>query len=77
MCKKRSVEIAGRRSSISLEDSFWNEANKIAEREGITVSNLVARESDKHRSYTLSACIRLLVLDDLLARLEKSERSLG
>lgn len=40
---KRSVEIAGHKTSISLEPLFWDLLKQAAEREGVPVNALVAR----------------------------------
>jgi len=40
---KRSVEIAGHKTSISLEPLFWDLLKRAAEREGIPLNALVAR----------------------------------
>ena len=40
---KRSVEIAGHKTSISLEPLFWDMLKGAAEREGVPVNALVAR----------------------------------
>ena len=40
---KRSIEIAGHKTSISLEPLFWNLLRAAAEAEGIPVNALVAR----------------------------------
>ncbi|WP_068076248.1 ribbon-helix-helix domain-containing protein [Novosphingobium lentum] len=40
---KRSVEIAGHKTSISLEPVFWDMLRDWAEREGVPVNALVAR----------------------------------
>ena len=40
---KRSVEIAGHKTSISLEPLFWDRLRHAAAREGIPVNALVAR----------------------------------
>ena len=40
---KRSVEIAGHKTSISLEPLFWDLLKQAAEREGIPLNALVAR----------------------------------
>jgi len=39
---KRSIIIAGRRTSVSLEDAFWNALREIAVGRGATLSDLVA-----------------------------------
>ena len=40
---KRSVEIAGHKTSISLEPLFWDMLRKAAEAEGLPLNALVAR----------------------------------
>ena len=40
---KRSVEIAGHKTSISLEPLFWDWLREAAAREGVPVNALVAR----------------------------------
>lgn len=40
---KRSVEIAGHKTSISLEPLFWDWLREAAAREGVPINALVAR----------------------------------
>ncbi|MFM5931588.1 MAG: ribbon-helix-helix domain-containing protein [Novosphingobium sp.] len=40
---KRSIEIAGHKTSISLEPLFWDWLRQMAEAEGVPVNALVAR----------------------------------
>jgi len=40
---KRSIEIAGHKTSISLEPLFWDMLKQAAEREGLPLNALVAR----------------------------------
>ena len=40
---KRSVEIAGHKTSISLEPVFWEMLKRAAEDEGVPINALVAR----------------------------------
>lgn len=40
---KRSIAIAGHRTSISLEPVFWDWLRDVAEEQGVPVSALVAR----------------------------------
>jgi predicted DNA-binding ribbon-helix-helix protein len=60
---KRSIVIAGHRTSISLEDSFWKALKDIAKQRGETLSDLVAAIDDKRRGGNLSSAIRVFVLD--------------
>ena len=59
---KRSVVIAGHKTSISLEDAFWQGLKEIARGRNATLSDLVG-EVDTHRDQgNLSSNIRLFVL---------------
>lgn len=60
---KRSIVIAGHKTSVSLEDAFWNGLKEIGGSRKMTLSSLVA-DIDTRRSHTnLSSAIRLVVLD--------------
>ena len=60
---KRSVEIAGHKTSISLEPRFWDMLRDAAAREGVPVNALVARiDEERIRADTppgLAGAIRL------------------
>ena len=65
---KRSLTIARHRTSVSLEEEFWEALGAIAREEGKSLAALVG-EIDKRRSSkagtppSLSAAIRLFVLE--------------
>ena len=59
--KKRSVTIAGHRTSISLEDEFWSELVRIAAKRNMSLNGLISK-IDESRSTNLSSAIRLHVL---------------
>tara|TARA_A100001037_G_scaffold260864_1_gene249551 strand:+ start:3715 stop:3918 length:204 start_codon:yes stop_codon:yes gene_type:complete len=59
---KRSVTIAGHRTSISLEEEFWEALCEIAHEIGVSVNALVGT-IDKGRTTNLSSAIRVFVLD--------------
>ena len=60
---KRSIVIAGHKTSVSLEDGFWKSLKEIAGERHMTLSDLVA-SIDTDRQYgNLSSAIRLFVLD--------------
>ena len=69
---KRSITIARHRTSISLEDAFWQALSRLAKLDGRSVADLVSeidRRRETSRSDTsLSAAIRLYVLERLEAR---------
>ena len=60
---KRSVVISGHKTSVSLEDSFWNEVQAIAKSRHMTVSNLLHHIDHGRQNANLSSAIRLFVLD--------------
>lgn len=72
---KRSIVIAGHKTSVSLEDPFWQELKRIAELRRLTLSSLV-NEIDANRGIgNLSSAIRLFVLEQARAQaVGKAER---
>ena len=72
---KRSVSLAGHKTSISLEDAFWNYLKEIAERRGVSVSVVVAEIQAQDRQTNLSSAIRLFVLEHARERCETAERN--
>ncbi len=65
---KRSVSIAGHRTSISLEEPFWEILRKIAEREKISLQGLIGRIDSERGEQNLSSAIRVFVLMDVRDR---------
>ena len=61
---KRSVTLAGHRTSLSLEPEFWEALQGIARRRGRSLAALVA-EIDRGRRTNLSRAVRLFVLAEL------------
>jgi predicted DNA-binding ribbon-helix-helix protein len=62
---KRSLSIAGHRTSISLEPEFWAALKREAEKEGKTLAALVG-EIDRNRgNRNLSSAIRVWILKRL------------
>jgi len=64
---KRSVAIAGHKTSVSLEDAFWSDLRKIANAQNATLSNVLAEIDKKRQQGNLSSAIRLFVLDRVRA----------
>jgi len=60
---KRSIVIAGHKTSVSLEDAFWDSLKEIAARRQATLSDLVANIDAARNHGNLSSAIRLFVLD--------------
>ena len=55
----RFVTIAGRATSVSLEDAFWQSPKEIASERDMTRSELVAKIDSKRQEGNLSTAIRL------------------
>jgi predicted DNA-binding ribbon-helix-helix protein len=66
---KRSIVIAGHKTSVSLEDAFWRGLKEIALSRGVTLSDLVAAIDSERQLGNLSSAIRLFVLDHYKARI--------
>ncbi len=62
--KKRSVSIRGHRTSLSLEDAFWDELSAIARDRDLSVAALIT-EIDRTRAGGLSSAVRLFILEYL------------
>lgn len=60
---KRSIVIAGHKTSVSLEDAFWQGLKEIADERSMTLSDLVSSIDTDRRHGNLSSAIRLFVLD--------------
>jgi predicted DNA-binding ribbon-helix-helix protein len=60
---KRSIVIAGHKTSVSLEDAFWKGLKEIAAERNMTLSELVASIDSDRQHGNLSSAIRLFVLD--------------
>jgi predicted DNA-binding ribbon-helix-helix protein len=71
---KRSVVVAGHKTSISLEDPFWKSLKEIAGGQHMTLSALlIAIDSERHEG-NLSSAIRLFVLKYYREQVEIRER---
>lgn len=67
---KRSILLAGQKTSISLEEAFWSRLKEIAERRNMRVSQLVHEVNQQRQHTNLSSAIRVFILEDCCARLE-------
>ena len=63
--KKRSLTIDGHRTSISLENEFWDALKDIAKNQGCTLIEII-RQFDEKRKSGLSSAIRVFVLKHYL-----------
>jgi len=60
--RKRSLSIAGHRTSVSLEDAFWEALKAIAAAEGRSITALVAEVDSGRGATNLSSALRLHAL---------------
>ena len=60
---KRSIMVAGHKTSVSLEDAFWKGLKEIAVSRSTTLSDLIGVIDNERRRGNLSSAIRLFVLD--------------
>ena len=59
---KRSIVIAGHKTSVSLEDDFWVGLKEIARNERMYLSDLIGNIDSDRNEGNLSSTIRLFVL---------------
>ena len=71
---KRSIVVAGHKTSVSLEEAFWNGMKEISTARGMTLSELVAEIDSGRRHGNLSSAIRLFVLDYFRSRSGPAEK---
>lgn len=65
---KRSLTLHGHRTSVSLEDAFWQEFRRIAGARGISVNELAAEvDAARGLSSGLASAIRVFVLREVQA----------
>ena len=74
---KRSVVVAGHKTSVSLEEAFWNGMKEISEERGMTLSDLVGEIDTKRQQGNLSSAIRLFVLEHFKDRAVSPPASSG
>jgi predicted DNA-binding ribbon-helix-helix protein len=74
---KRSIVVAGHKTSVSLEDAFWKGLKEIAASRDMTLSELVAFVDSERQHGNLSSAIRLFVLDHYRSQIneQKGERN--
>jgi predicted DNA-binding ribbon-helix-helix protein len=62
---KRSVVIGGHKTSVSLEEPFWNAVREIAGHQQMTVSSLLRHIDLERHNANLSSAIRVYVLENI------------
>jgi len=59
---RHTIKVDGRKACISLEPAFWDGLTEIAERRGVSVSELVTGINSEERHANLSSAVRQFVL---------------
>jgi predicted DNA-binding ribbon-helix-helix protein len=62
---KRSITVAGHRTSISLEPEFWQMLHKLAQERGTPVTAIVGDIDRRRGDRNLSSALRVWILDQL------------
>jgi predicted DNA-binding ribbon-helix-helix protein len=65
---KRSIVLAGNKTSVSLEEPFWEGLKKIAKDQRKTLSDLVGSIGTNREHGNLSSALRLFVLNHYRAQ---------
>ena len=60
---KRSIVVAGHKTSVSLEDAFWEGLKDIAKARRVKLSDLVGSIDTDREHGNLSSALRLFVLN--------------
>jgi predicted DNA-binding ribbon-helix-helix protein len=60
---KRSIVVGGHKTSVSLEEAFWNGMKEISGQRSMTLSEMVGEIDTNRHQGNLSSAIRLFVLD--------------
>jgi predicted DNA-binding ribbon-helix-helix protein len=71
---KRSIVIGGHKTSMSLEDEFWNALREIAKERGSTVGDLVKGIEAGRQNTNLSSVVRVFVLRYFQNQIAASKR---
>jgi len=64
---KRSVMIAGHRTSVTLEEPFWTVLREIAAARSLSVAALIGEIDGARDGQNLSSAIRVFVLESVRA----------
>jgi predicted DNA-binding ribbon-helix-helix protein len=74
MIRKHSITIRGHRTSVSLEDEFWNRLRSIAESKNLTIAALITEIDETRKPQdNLSSAARLYVLNRLMSQTQTSQ----
>jgi predicted DNA-binding ribbon-helix-helix protein len=74
---KRSIVVAGHKTSVSLEDAFWSALKEIAAKRMTTLSDLIGVIDKQRQHGNLSSALRLFVLDFYRSQVPHMEAEAG
>jgi len=69
---KRSIVIAGHRTSVSLENDFWSGLKEIGREHKMTLSSLITDINGRRLHTNLSSAIRLFVLRHFRSKISQT-----
>lgn len=69
--RKRSVIVSGHRTSVSLEETFWEALAELANERGVSINHLVT-EIDRVNPNNLSSAIRVYILRTFRERISRN-----
>jgi predicted DNA-binding ribbon-helix-helix protein len=76
--RKRSISVSGHKTSISLEDEFWNCLREIAEERGEKYVSKLVRDINAERQFAnLSSAIRMYVLRHYRDLVDQQDRTIA
>jgi predicted DNA-binding ribbon-helix-helix protein len=62
LSQKHSITVAGHRTSITLEQAFWDSLKEIAEEKSLSVNGLIGSIDADHPD-NLSSALRVFILE--------------
>jgi predicted DNA-binding ribbon-helix-helix protein len=74
---KRSIVLAGHKTSVSLEDAFWMGLKEIAGKRVMSLSDLVGTIDSQRQQGNLSSALRLFVLEFYRSQIPDTETPEG
>jgi predicted DNA-binding ribbon-helix-helix protein len=66
--EKRSVSLAGHRTSVALEPEFWAAIDRLAQQKGQSLAGFVSYVDRNRKGKNLASALRLTVLRELEGR---------
>jgi predicted DNA-binding ribbon-helix-helix protein len=76
LIRKHSLLIAGRKTSVSLEDAFWHEVKRMAKAAKLPTGQFVASLDGARDHINRSSALRLAVVADLNKTIRAFDRHL-